>query len=82
MNSSGSSIPAISRLGVMLRWLAGGSYLDLCFAWGISTSTFYHENGVLWPAVEALDRDFSFHLVMRAGWRSLLRGSGSIQVEF
>ena len=59
MNSSGSSIPAISRLGVTLRWLAGGSYLDLCFAWGISTSTFYHENGVLWPTVEALDREFS-----------------------
>jgi hypothetical protein len=58
MNSSGSSIPAISRLGVTLRWLAGGSYLDLCFAWGISTSTFYHENGVLWPTVEALDREF------------------------
>jgi hypothetical protein len=47
MNSSGSPISVITRLGVTLRWLAGGSYLDLCFAWGISSSTFYHKNGVL-----------------------------------
>jgi len=58
MNSSGSPIPLTTRLGVMLRWIAGGSYLDLCFAWGISTSTFYHENGVLWPTMEALDKAF------------------------
>jgi hypothetical protein len=57
-NSSGSPISITTRLGVTLRWLAGGSYLDLCFAWGISASTFYHENGVLWPTVEALDKAF------------------------
>ena len=58
MNSSGSPISIITRLGVTLRWLAGGSYLDLCFAWGISSSTFYHENGVLWPTIQALDQAF------------------------
>jgi hypothetical protein len=57
-NSSGSPIPLTTRLGVMLRWLAGSSYLDLCFAWGISTSTFYQENDVLWPTMEALDKAF------------------------
>jgi hypothetical protein len=31
---------------VMLRWLAGGSYLDLCFAWGIGFSKFHHNHGV------------------------------------
>jgi hypothetical protein len=39
-----------------LRWLAGGIYVDICFAWGIGHSTFYHERGVLWPKIEALDK--------------------------
>jgi len=43
---------------VTLRWLAGGSYLYLCFAWGVAPSTFYHINGVLWPTVEAIDKVF------------------------
>ncbi len=33
-NSSGGPITLKTRLAVSLRWLAGGSYLDLCFAWG------------------------------------------------
>jgi hypothetical protein len=36
----------------------GGSYLDLCFAWGVATSTFYHPDGVLWPTIEAIDAAF------------------------
>lgn len=40
INSSGSSISVETRLAVTLRWLSGGSYLDLCFAWGISLSSF------------------------------------------
>jgi hypothetical protein len=31
-NSSGSPISITTRLAVTLQWLAGGSYLDLCFA--------------------------------------------------
>lgn len=58
-NSSGSPISVTTRLALTLRWLAGGSYLDLCFAWGVSSSTFYHADGVLWPTVQALDREFS-----------------------
>lgn len=58
MNSSGSPISIITRLAVTLRWLAGGSYLNLCFAWGNSSSTFYHEHGVLWLTIEALDKAF------------------------
>lgn len=53
--SSGSSISTTTRLAVTLRWLAGASYLDLCFAWGISKAVFYSERGVLWPTIEALD---------------------------
>lgn len=51
MNSSGSPIPVRTRLAVTLRWLAGGSYLDLCFAWGIAVSMFYHMDGILWPTL-------------------------------
>jgi hypothetical protein len=52
-NSSGSSIPVKTRLAVSLRWLAGGSYLDICFAWGIGHSTFYHHDGILWRPIHA-----------------------------
>jgi hypothetical protein len=45
-----------TRLAVTLRWLAGGHYIDLCFAWGIGVSTFFSERGVLWPTIEALDK--------------------------
>ena len=48
----------IARLAVTLRWLAGALYLDLCFAWGIATSTFYHPEGVLWPTLQAIDAAF------------------------
>lgn len=55
-NSSGSVITTETRLAVTLRWLAGGCYLDLCFAWGISKASFYSDRGVLWPTIEALDK--------------------------
>jgi hypothetical protein len=58
-NSSGSFICTKTRLAVTLRWLAGGSHLDLCFAWGVAHSTFFSERGVLWPVIEALDDAFA-----------------------
>jgi hypothetical protein len=36
INSSGSHISVVTRLAVTLRWLAGGSYFYLCFAWGVA----------------------------------------------
>ncbi len=63
-NSSGGSIPLKTKLAVTLRWLAGGSYLDLCFAWGVAFSTFFHPNGVLWPTLEAIDQAYSLGLPM------------------
>jgi hypothetical protein len=46
IRSAGSSIHIKTKLAVTLRWLAGGmSYLDLCFAFDISTASFYEENG-------------------------------------
>ena len=38
---SGGTIPTKTRLAVTLRWLAGGSYEDICFAFGISVSSFF-----------------------------------------
>jgi hypothetical protein len=46
-HSISKEIKPITRLAITLRWLAGGSYLDICFAFGISTGTFYQDNGVL-----------------------------------
>ncbi len=57
-NSSGSSVTPKTRLAVTLRWLAGASHLDLCFAWGVAHSTFYSKRGVLWPTIEAIDDAF------------------------
>jgi hypothetical protein len=57
-NSSGSAISSKTRLGVTLRWLAGASHIDLCFAWGLAHSTFFSERGALWPTVEAIDNAF------------------------
>ena len=50
-----------TRLAVTLRWLAGGSYLDICFAFGISTGTFYQDGGILWGTIEAI------HKVLKIG---------------
>lgn len=58
-NSSGSHIPPKIRLAVTLRWLAGASHLDLCFAWGIAHSTFFSDRGILWPTIEAIDDSFN-----------------------
>jgi len=50
-------IPPKVKLAATLRWLAGGSYLDICFAFGISSSIFFHvKGGILWPTMEALDK--------------------------
>jgi hypothetical protein len=62
VNSSSAPIALKMRLAVTLRWLAGGSYLDLCFAWGVATSAFYHPDKVLWPTVEAIDAAFEIGL--------------------
>jgi hypothetical protein len=58
-SSSGSSIPNATKLYATLRYLAGGSFHDICFAWGIAKSSFFDpEKGVLWPAIKAIDESF------------------------
>lgn len=60
--SSGSVISTRTRLAVTLRWLAGGSSIDLCFAWGLSKTSFYSSRGVLWPTIDAIDQAFELGL--------------------
>jgi hypothetical protein len=55
---SGGPIVLKTQLAVSLHWLAGASYLDLCFAFGLAISTFSHSDGVLWPTLEAIDMAF------------------------
>ena len=55
--SSSSFISNETKLYTMLRWLAGGSFIDICFAWGISKSSFFSTDlskGIIWPVMEAI----------------------------
>lgn len=61
-NSSGSVITTKTALAVTLRWLAGASYIDLCFTWGISMGSFYTDGGILWGTIEAIDQIFEIGL--------------------
>ena len=56
--SAGSAISMRTKLYATLRWLARGSYLDICFAWGLSKSAFTCEWGIEWPVVDAIDTAF------------------------
>jgi hypothetical protein len=58
-NSSGSNISLRTRLACTLRWLAGGSYIDICFEFGIAPGTFYADGGVLWGTMEHLNEVFN-----------------------
>lgn len=60
--SSGSVISNKTKLCCTLRWLAGGSYIDICWGWGVSRSSFFSETGVLWPTLEAIDTAFQIGL--------------------
>ena len=62
-NSSGQPEVLKTRLAISFLWLAGGSYLDLCFAWGMAVSTFYAEKGVLRPMLAALDAVFPIYMI-------------------
>jgi hypothetical protein len=50
--SSGSGVAAATRLAVTLRFLAGGSWCDLMFAFGVAKSTFF---GVVEETMQAIN---------------------------
>lgn len=51
----GRDISPKTKLAVTLRFLAGGSYLDICFAFGIGRGTFFKDDGILWGTIDAID---------------------------
>lgn len=54
--SSKSPITVRTRLACTLRWLAGGSHLDIANLFGVSMSNFFNRKyGVLWRTMRALD---------------------------
>ena len=63
-NSSGSLITAKLRLACTLRWLAGGSYLDICFGFKVSKAAFFSETnrGIIWPVIDAIDSVLEIYL--------------------
>ena len=52
--SSGTPVPLETILAAALRWLAGGSYLDICINHGISTQQFYLS---LWEVIDAINEE-------------------------
>lgn len=56
INSSGSPISSVTKLAATLRFLAGGSYLDICALFGLDPNNFFSKHYVLWPTIEAIDR--------------------------
>jgi hypothetical protein len=63
--SSGSSITTKTKLYCTLRWLAGGSYLDICFVWGAAESSFFsndNQKEIIWPTIRAIDMAFDIGL--------------------
>lgn len=56
INSSGSPISSVAKLAATLRFLAGGSYLDICALFGLDPNNYFSKHYVLWPTIDAIDR--------------------------
>jgi hypothetical protein len=56
--SSGSHITFRTRLACTLRWMAGGSYLDICFEFGVAPGSFFSDGGVLWGTMDLINESF------------------------
>ena len=52
ISSSGSPISKKTKLASTLRWLAGGSYHDICIEFGLCSHSFFNEDGPLWDTIK------------------------------
>ena len=52
---SGSPNLPQTALAATIRWLAGGSYLDICALFGLDFHNFFNRNYVLWKTITILD---------------------------
>ena len=55
-----SQVPPELKLSMALRWMAGGSYLDIADLHGVEVSTFYKH---LWTTIEAIDAAYELPLI-------------------
>jgi hypothetical protein len=55
IRSSKSAILPVTKLAVSLRWLAGGSYLDIARLFGVDCYNFFNDHYVLWETLRAID---------------------------
>ena len=55
LHSSGSIILPVARLAATLRFLAGGSFIDIAGLFGISSGSFFVCDGPIWGTVAAID---------------------------
>ena len=55
-----TQVPPELKLSMALRWMAGGSYLDIADLHGVDESTFYKH---LWPTIEAIDAAYELPLL-------------------
>ncbi len=54
--SSGSPICKKTKLAAILRYLAGGSYLDICALFGLSSVHFFSKDYILWETKDAINK--------------------------
>lgn len=59
-NSSVGKVPASTKLAMSIRYLAGGSYLDIKHEFGVSRSFFYKS---IWEVFAAIDESFDDDLL-------------------
>ena len=62
IRSSGSPIYHVTKLAVAIRWLAGGSYLDISQMFGLCDKSFSSDTYVLWPTLMAIDKHLKIGL--------------------
>jgi hypothetical protein len=60
-SGSCKSVPPELKLSMALRWVAGGSYLDVADLHGVNPSTFYGK--CLWPTIHAIDEAYELPLL-------------------
>jgi hypothetical protein len=53
--SSGSAISDVAALGASLRFLAGGSYLDISAFFGLDPANFFNKRYVIWRTIDAIN---------------------------
>ena len=59
-----SGVPNELKLSMTLRWLAGGSYLDISDLHGVHPATMYRH---VWQTMRAIDKAYHFQLSPSAG---------------